>query len=252
MLRFSIYTFFFILLICSVNILKAEEGKEKPISLGWSFNGVLGKFDKNSINRGYIVYKEVCSSCHSLNRISFRNLKEIGMPEDFVKAIASSYEFDDAIDDSGEVQSRKGEIYDYFPSPYKNKQAAAAANNGAVPPDLSLIIKARHNGANYLYSLLTGYTTTDPNEEGLYENPYFEGGALSMAPPLIEGIVTYPDMTEASISTMAYDVVNFLQWAAEPEMESRKKLGLKIMVFLLILSVLLYKVNKSVWRDIKD
>ena len=229
----------------------ASEDQAQPLQKSWSFNGPFGKFDRNSIGRGYIVYKEVCSSCHSLKRIAFRNLREIGMSEQIIKAIAASYDYEDTYDDAGDLISRKGEIQDYFPSPYANDKMAAAANNGAIPPDLSLIIKARKDGANYVYSLLTGYQGVEANDEGLYNNIYFPGGALAMAPPLVDGLIEYPDGTINSIENMSHDVVNFLQWTAEPEMESRKKLGLKVMIFLLFLLVLIWRLNKKIWENVK-
>ncbi|KAF2281943.1 hypothetical protein GH714_042767 [Hevea brasiliensis] len=150
----------------------------------WKFSGIFGSFDRSAIQRGYQVYKEVCSSCHSMSRIAFRNLRDVGFSEEEVKAIASSYSVSDGPNEAGEMFERPGMPADYFPNPFPNKEAAAASNNGAYPPDLSLIIKARHNGADYVYSLLTGYEGSEPDEGGLYLNRHFPGGKIAMAPPL--------------------------------------------------------------------
>ncbi len=218
-----------------------------PKKIEWKFEGITGSFDKEAVQRGYKVYKEVCSACHSMNKIAFRNLKEIGFSEEEVKSIASSYQITDGPSDTGDMFERPGLPSDYFVPPFANKQAAMASNNGAFPPDLSLMIKARHDGANYVYSLLTGYDSDQADENGLYLNQYFSIGKLSMAPPLSEGLVEYEDGRQSTVENMAYDVVNFLQWAAEPEMEVRHKLGLKVVSFLIILTAFLVLANKRIW-----
>lgn len=222
---------------------------KEPIAIKWSFDGVFGKFDRQSVQRGLKVYQQVCSSCHSLNRVAFRNLTEIGFTNDQAKAIAAGYQIKDGPDDSGEYYERAGVLSDYFPSPYPNKQAGEAANNGAYPPDLSSMIRARHNGANYVYSLLTGFTG-EQSPDGLYYNPYFMTGQLAMAPPLSDDMVTYDDGTTATVNQMAIDVVNFLQWTAEPEMEKRHSLGLKVIGFLSILLVISWFAKKKVWGNL--
>ena len=245
---------FFVLVICFVcfsHICVAEDFKHlSPKKISWKFDGIVGSFDKRSIQRGYQVYKEVCSSCHSMKRIAFRNLRDIGFSEDEVKAIAKSYQVIDGPNESGEMFERPGIPSDYFVSPFPNKEAAMASNGGAFPPDLSLIIKARHNGANYVYSLLTGYESHEADEGGLYSNPYFATGKIVMAPPLSDYLVQYTDGTDSTVKDMAYDVVNFLQWAAEPEMEMRKKLGIKIISFLLILTIFVIFVNRNLWKSL--
>lgn len=226
-----------------------------PKKLDWEFEGFFGSFDKQSIQRGYQVYKEVCSACHSMNLVAYRNLQDIGFSEAEVKQIAAEYMVNDGPDDSGEMFERPALPSDRFVSPFANEQAARASNGGALPPDLSLIVKARHEGANYVYSLLTGFADA-PEEfkinEGKYYNPYFAGRQISMSPPLPDdGTVEYKDGTVATREQMAIDVVNFLQFVAEPETESRKQMGVKAMVFLAIMTLLFAIAKKLVWRKIK-
>jgi len=227
----------------------------KPKQMAWAFDGMTGKFDYESIQRGFKVYKEVCSACHSVKLLSFRNLEQVGFSQDQVKSLASGYDIQDGPNDNGDMFKRPGNTSDGIPGPFANDKAARASNNGALPPDLSLIIKAREGGANYVYSLLTGFR--NPPEglklgENMYYNPYFAGGQIAMTPPLVsEGQVIFDDGTKATVDQMAYDVVNFLQWAAEPEMQERKSLGLRVLIFVGILIVLSYLANKAIWRDLK-
>lgn len=233
------------------NIALAEEFKPLPNQkMDWKFDEIMGYFDRESIQRGYKVYKEVCAACHSMNKVAFRNLRNVGFSEEEVKQIAASYQVKDGPNDVGEMFERPGVPSDYFISPFDSKEAAAASNNGAVPPDLSLIIKARHDGANYVYSLLTGYKEGEPDENGLYINPYFSTGKLAMAPPLSEGLVDYQGNRQATVENMTYDLVNFLHWAAEPELEHRHKLGLKIISYFIILTIFFVLTNKRVWRSL--
>jgi len=228
-----------------------------PKHANWSFDGVFGTFDDVSIQRGLQVYREVCAACHGLKRMPFRRLTEVGFSEDEVKALAAEYSVMDGPNDEGEMFERPAKPSDKFPSPYANEKQARAMNNGAYPPDLSLIIKARPNGANYTYSLLTGYgEKPDHGHEvelmpGQYYNPYFPGGKIGMPKPISEGQVDYQDGTQASIEQQAKDVVNFLQWAAEPEMEHRKRMGLRVMIFLSIMTVFFYIATKRVWAGVK-
>jgi ubiquinol-cytochrome c reductase cytochrome c1 subunit len=232
----------------------AAGGAEHPKQMDWSFDGVLGRVDKPSVQRGLQVYKEVCSACHALKRVSFRQLQDVGFSEAEVKSLAASYTVKDGPNDDGEMFERPGRASDAFPSPHANEKAARAANNGAYPPDMSLLVKARHDGANYIYSLLTGYGQTAPEHisvpEGAHYNPYMDGGVIKMAPPLAEDGVTYQDSTKASIDQQARDVVNFLQWAAEPEMEQRKSMGIKVMLFLGVMTTFFYLVKKRIWSDL--
>lgn len=233
---------------------KAVEVVVSPKKMSWPFEGVLGKVDRQAAQRGFQVYKEVCSACHGLYNLSYRNLKDIGFSEAEIKEIARNYTVKDGPNDQGEMFERPALPIDKFVRPYPNEQAARAANNNAYPPDLSLIVKARHDGANYLYSLLTGYTEPPPGfklTSGLYYNTYFPGHQIAMPPPLIDGQVTYSDGTQASIEQMARDVTIFLQWAAEPEMEHRKSMGLKVMFFLVIFTIFFYISKNRIWRDVK-
>lgn len=220
----------------------------------WTFDGIFGTVDKASAQRGLQVYKEVCAACHSLNRIAFRNLAEIGFSEAEIKALASSYKVKDGPNDSGEMFERDGKPSDYFVPPFPNEQAAGAGFNGKAPPDLSLIVKARHDGANYVYSLLTGYGHTPPEDviltEGQHYNPYFPGGNILMSPPLSDGQVTYEDGTKASVDQMAHDVTTFLQWAAEPEMEARKLMGIKTLIYLVIFTGFMYVAKRNLWKKL--
>jgi ubiquinol-cytochrome c reductase cytochrome c1 subunit len=232
----------------------AAGGAEHPKQVNWSFDGVFGRVDKPAAQRGFQVYKEVCSACHSLKRVSFRQLQDLGFSEAEVKSLAASYTVKDGPNDDGEMFERAGRPSDNFPSAHANDKAAAAANGGALPPDMSLLIKARHDGANYVYSLLTGYGHAAPEHlsvpEGAHYNPYMDGGVIKMALPLSEEGVTYQDGTKATIDQQARDVVSFLQWAAEPEMEARKSMGIKVMLFLGIMTIFFYLVKKRIWSDL--
>jgi len=249
---------FILLLLLTViapgNSLAADKTKE-PVEMHWSFNGIWGSFDKQSIQRGYQVYKEICASCHSLKRIAYRNLADLAFAEEEIKAIAAGNSVKDGPNEDGEMFERHGRPSDKFVSPFANDKAARAANNGALPPDLSLIVKAREGGADYIYSILTGYdiVPTDVKmAEGMNYNLYFPGRQIAMANPLSDGAVTYIDGTEASVQQMAHDVVSFLQWAAEPEMEKRKRMGIKVMLFLLIFTGLFIAAKRRVWSRLDE
>ncbi len=232
----------------------ASSGEQKhPRQMEWSFDGMFGRVDKQSAQRGLQVYKEVCAACHSLNRVAFRTLTDIGFSEAEVKALAATYTITDGPGDDGEMFDRPGKASDKFVPPYPNEQAARAAQGGAYPPDLSLIIKARPDGANYLYSLLTGYAEAPADvhmNEGMYYNPYFPGNQIAMPQPMMADQVSYEDGTQASVDQMARDVVHFLQWAAEPEMEQRKRMGIKVLVYLGIFTVFAFIAKKRVWQKL--
>jgi ubiquinol-cytochrome c reductase cytochrome c1 subunit len=220
----------------------------------FSFDGIFGHFDRASAQRGFQVYKEVCASCHSMHLLSYRNLRDLGLSEAEVRAIAATVEIQDGPNDEGAMFERPGRASDRFRSPFANERAARAANNGALPPDLSVIVKARENGADYLHALLTGYA--DPPAgvtlmEGMNYNRYFPGHQIAMAPPLSgDGQVEYHDGTTATVDQMARDVTQFLAWAAEPELEQRKSMGVKIILFLTILGFLAYGVKRKIWADV--
>ncbi|MCP5362783.1 MAG: cytochrome c1 [Rickettsiaceae bacterium] len=233
----------------------ADTTAKKPLQLVWPFEGIFGTFDRQAAQRGAQVYLEVCSTCHSNHNLYYRNLKDIGFSEAEIKQLAQKYTVKDGPNAEGEMFDRPALPSDRFVSPYPNEEAARAANNGAYPVDLSLIIKARQDGPNYVFSLLSGYQDAPADVKlmpGLYYNPYFEGGQIAMPPPLTEGQVTFSDGTPATVEQMAKDVVVFLQWAAEPEMEHRKSMGLKVMIFLLVFTVFFYIAKKKIWKNISS
>lgn len=234
--------------------LAADDADPIP-KMKWPFEGVFGKFDKQAIQRGFKVYKEVCASCHSLNLLYYRNLQEVGFSEAEVKSLAAEYNVIDGPNDDGEMFERSALPSDRFAPPYPNENAARAANNGAYPPDQTLIIKARHDGANYIYALLHGYDKTPTKDikimEGLYYNAYFPDRQIAMAKPLVDNQVSYDDGTEATLDQMSRDVVTFLQWAAEPEMAKRKQIGVKVLIYLIIFTAVFMAAKKRVWAKIK-
>lgn len=245
----------------------------KPVEQDWSFAGPFGTFDRGQLQRGLKVYREACAACHGLSRVAFRNLEALGYSDAQVRALASEYQVEDGPDANGEMFMRPAIPSDRFPSPFPNVEAAAAANNGAAPPDLSLIAKARavergfplfivdiftqyaESGPDYIYNLLTGYE--DPPEgyevqPGTYYNPHFiAGSALAMPMPLFEGAITYDDGTEGTIENYARDVVAFLMWSAEPHLEDRKRTGFVVMLFLVLFGGLIYLSKRKVWSQIE-
>ena len=227
-----------------------------PIKVDWSFKGLTGKFDRASLQRGFQVYKEVCASCHSMQYLSYRNLGEPGGPEFSeaeVKAIAASVEIEDGPDSQGEMFTRPGRPSDKFKSPYPNVNASIAANGGAYPPDMSVLVKARPGGSNYIYSVLVGYDDPPAGmelDDGVYYNKYMIGNKIKMSAPLIDGIVEYSDGTESTVDQMAKDVTTFLSWAAEPELEERHRTGVKVIIYLVLLTILVYLSMKKIWSMI--
>ena len=251
--RFIVLLFIFF----SINLNQANsEEKTKLLEVNWTFEGITGKFDRSSLQRGYQVYTEVCASCHSMNLVSYRNLGEPGGPEfsvEQVKAIAANFEVEDGPNADGDMFTRPGRPSDKFVSPYPNVQAATAANGGAYPPDMSVLVKARKGGSNYIYSVLMGYEDPPAGfelEEGVYYNKYMDGKKIKMSNPLSEGIVTYADGTNATEAQMAKDVTTFLTWTAEPHLETRHKMGVKVIIFLSIFSLLVYLSMKRIWSRI--
>jgi ubiquinol-cytochrome c reductase cytochrome c1 subunit len=229
----------------------AAEG-EALLTYDWPFNGVFGRFDRASMQRGLQVYREVCSGCHGLKYIAFRNLASLGYSEDEIKGMAEEYTVADGPNDEGDMYERPGRPSDYFPSPFANDKAAAAANNGAAPPDLSLMAKARVGGPDYIRSLLLGYEEPPADFEtleGLNYNIYFPGHQIAMAAPLFDDGVEYADGTAATTDQMATDVANFLMWTAEPNLEKRHSMGVTVVLFLLVFTGFLYAAKRKVWSD---
>ena len=219
----------------------------------WSFNGPFGTFDKAAMQRGFQVYREVCAGCHSMQYIAFRNFADLGYNEAEIKAIAAEYDVEDGPNDEGEMFTRLGIPADRMPSPYPNDNAARAGNGGALPPDLSLIAKARANGPDYLYSLLIGYKEAPASmnvPDGMYYNDAYPGNLIAMPQPLYGDDVTYADGADTSVEGSAADLTQFLMWAAEPKMEARKRIGVAVVFFLSIFVVLSVMAKRRVWADL--
>ncbi len=233
--------------------LAAGEAADLP-DQDWQHEGVFGTFDRGEVQRGFQVFQEVCAACHSLNYIAFRNLVEIGFTEDEAKAIAAEYEVEDGPDDEGDMFTRPARLSDYWPAPFDNENAARAANGGAFPPDLSLITKAREGGADYLYGLMVGYEDEPPEgvelTDGMSYNHYFPGQQIAMPAPLYDEAVEYVDGTPATLEQHARDVTSFLSWTAEPELEERKQTGLKVLIFVFILTAVLFVIYRRTWAKL--
>jgi ubiquinol-cytochrome c reductase cytochrome c1 subunit len=225
----------------------------KPPKQHWSFEGVFGTYDRGALQRGYKVYSMVCASCHSMDRLYYRDLAALGYSDAQIKNIASNYMVEDGPDDEGEMYDRPALPSDRFVNPYPNTNAAKFANNGAMPPDMSLLVKARAGGADYIMALMTGYGEPPHGEElqpGQYWNKYMTGHVIAMAPPLSDGQVAYEDGTPETVSQYARDVSHFLAWASEPHLEKRKQTGLKVFLFLLVFTCVMYAVKKKIWAQV--
>ncbi len=256
MKKFSkILSFIGIFFCFSLQAISAE--KIEYLKTDWSFKGLFGKFDRAALQRGYQVYTEVCSSCHSMKYLSYRNLAEKGGPEfteEQAKAIAASFEVVDGPNSDGEMFTRPGKLSDKFVMPYENVKAAQAANGGAYPPDMSVLAKARGGGVDYIYSLLQGYEDPPAGvnlDDGVYYNKFMYGNKIKMANQLSDGLVEYSDGTVASVEQMSKDVTTFLMWSAEPHLEARHQMGFKAIVYLIILTVLVYFSMKRIWSRIE-
>jgi len=244
---FILFSFF----LCKI-ALTAYEAK-KPMQYEFSFDGIFGSLDKNSAQRGLQVFTEICSSCHGLDHLAYRNLEEIGYNKKQINNFASQFQINDTPDENGEISLRNAIYSDKFVNPYPNVEAAKASNNGAYPPDLTLIIKARKDGANYLRSLLLGYEEAPEGfdiGEGYY-NKYMAGNIIAMPQPLYGDDVEYQDGTEATLEQEVIDIVTFLTWASMPELETRKSAGIKVIIFLIVMTFFFFLSYKKIWKDIK-
>ena len=255
----NIKLLFFLTLLINFSSHKVlAENSPELLKVDWSFKSFFGKFDRSSLQRGYQVYNEVCASCHSMKYLSYRNLAEKGGPEfseDEAKAIASNFEVVDGPNSTGEMFTRNGRLSDKFVMPYANEEEAKSANGGAYPPDMSVLVKARKGGADYIYSLLLGYEDPPSNvklDDGVYYNKYMYGNKIKMSAPLSDDLVEYSDGTKATTEQMAKDVVSFLMWTAEPHLEQRHKFGFRVIIYLTIISVLVYFSMKKIWSRIES
>ncbi len=252
----KIIAIFFI--FCSFSSYSNSAEKVEYLKTDWSFKGLFGKFDRGSLQRGYQVYTEVCAACHSMKYLSYRNLAEKGGPEFSeaeVKAIAASFEVTDGPNSDGDMFTRPGKLSDKFVKPYENVKAAEAANGGAYPPDMSVLVKARGGGVDYIYSLLQGYEEAPSGvtlDDGVHYNKYMYGNKIKMAAPLSDDLIEYGDGTKASVEQMSKDVTTFLMWAAEPHLEARHQMGFKAIVYLIILTTLVYFSMKKIWSRVKS
>ena len=231
----------------------SEEKNNELLEINWSFNGIFGVFERSSLQRGYQVYQEVCSGCHSIQHLNYRNLYEEGGPmfsKEEAKAIAAQFEVIDGPNRDGEMFTRPGKLSDKFVKPYPNIEASTVANGGAYPPDMSVLAKARAGGANYLYSLLLGYEEAPSGfelDDDVYYNRYMPGNKIKMSSPLSDGLIEYSDGTESTTEQMAKDITAFLVWASEPHLESQHKMGFKTIIYLIILLTLVYFSKQKVW-----
>ena len=255
----KIFKLFSIIILLSLNSYSAISAeKVEYLKTDWSFKGLFGKFDRASLQRGYQVYTEVCAACHSMKYLSYRNLSEKGGPEFSVaqaKAIAASFEVTDGPNADGDMFQRPGKLSDKFVMPYENVKAAEAANGGAYPPDMSVLVKARGGGVDYIYSLLQGYEEAPSGmilDDGVHYNKYMYGNKIKMSAPLSDGIIEYSDGTKASVEQMSKDVTTFLMWAAEPSLEARHQMGFKAIIYLIILTILVYFSMKRIWSRVKS
>ena len=244
---------FLLVFIVNSNVGGSESSQKEMPKHDWSFNGITGTFDKAALQRGFKVYREVCSGCHSMRLLYYRDLIDIGFSEAQVKVIASDYTVLDGPNDEGEMFERPARLADKFVNPYLNVNEARAYNNGAYPPDLSVITKARKYGVDYIYNLLLGYNEVPEGltvGEGMYYNEWMPGNQISMPSPLSDNVIDYDDGTDTNIQQLSEDVTTFLKWAAEPEMEIRKNLGIKVILFFIILGSVVYLAKNRLWKDV--
>ena len=244
------------LALAHAGVVRAQEEAPPPPHQQWSFQGVFGTYDPAALQRGFQVYKEVCSACHPVKHLYFRDLTQIGYTADQVKGIAAQVQVSDGPNDQGEMYQRPGKPSDPIPGPFPNDQAARAANNGALPPDLSLIVKERDGGPDYVYAILTGFKEVPKDfklQQGMNYDEYFPGHQIAMPPPLTaDGQLTFADGTKATVPEMAHDVVTFLSWAAEPNLNERHRMGAKVILFLVIMAGVFYAAKRRIWAKIHD
>ena len=241
-----------VVLLASAPNLAAQETPPLPHQQ-WSFEGVFGTYDPASAQRGFQVYKEICSACHPVKHLFFRDLAAIGYNADEIKAIAATYQVTDGPNDQGQMYQRPGRPSDPIPGPFPNDQAARVANNGALPPDQSLIVKARHDGPDYVYGILTGYKEPPVGFKllaGMNYNEYFPGHQIAMPQPLSDNAVTFADGAPGTVPQMAHDVVTFLTWASEPNLDDRHRTGFKVILFLVVAAILFYAAKRKIWAPI--
>ncbi|MDB5392634.1 MAG: cytochrome c1 [Rhodospirillales bacterium] len=240
------------LALATLTTASAQELPE-PAKQDWSFYGAFGTYDQAALQRGFQVYREVCAACHSMSLLAYHDLSGIGYTPDEIKAIAASVSVPDDPDDTGEIKDRPGRPSDRFKAPFPNEKAAAAANNGAVPKDLSLIVRGRKYGPDYIFALLTGFKDPPPGMKmanGMNYNTAFPGNQIAMPPPLSDDRVTYADGTKATLAQEAHDVVTFLSWASDPHLEERHRLGARVIIFLAAFSGVMYGVKRKVWSKV--
>ncbi len=228
-------------------------GGEAPPEQHWPHKGAFGTYDRAALQRGFQVYKEVCSACHAVKYLAYRDFEMLGYSPEQVKSLAAEYTVIDGPNDEGDMFERPGRPADRYKGPFANDKAARAANGGALPPDLSMVVKARPHGEDYLFALLTGYEEAPSDVAmmpGLSYNRYFSGHQIAMAPPLSEGQVTYADGTASSLEQQARDVVQFMAWASDPYQDERKRMGAKVVLFLLVFAGIMYAAKRKIWADV--
>lgn len=252
MMRLRILAAAALIALMGVGPALAQEQEPELPKMNWSFNGLFGAFDLAAAQRGFWVYKNVCSNCHSMKELHYRDLAGIGLTEAQIKAVAASFTVPKGIDSSGQPITGPATPADQFRSPFPNEEAAKSAL-GVAPPDLSLMVNAREGHANYVYGILTGFVPAPKGFQvptGRFYNEYFPGHVIAMPPPLQDGIVEYADGTKATVPQMAHDVVTFLEWTANPELVQRKQIGIRVVLFLLLLAGLTYALKRKVWADL--
>jgi ubiquinol-cytochrome c reductase cytochrome c1 subunit len=239
--------------LISAGAARAQEEAPPVPHQQWPFEGVFGTYDRAALQRGFQVYKEVCSVCHPVKHLYYRDLEELGYSEDQVKGIAAQAQVTDGPNDQGEMFQRPARPSDPIPGPFANDQAARVANNGALPPDLSLIAKAREGGPDYVYAILTGFKDApggfkmNPN---MYYDEYFAGHQIAMPPPLSPDQVKFADGSPSTVPQMAHDVVSFLSWAAEPTLDERHRMGFKVFLFLIVATGVFYAAKRKIWSRV--